>query len=94
MSYEGYEEYLCKNGHYSSCDCYCSVPKCPYCGSKFEFWHPVDQTNGAVEEDPSTRPALKEEAGFDDEWREDHYGNKYSIPIPRYAPGNGWLKCR
>ena len=50
MSYEGYEEMLCANGHLRVFDCY-SHPelhsdseKCS-CGAVFVFMHSVDETN-------------------------------------------------
>lgn len=60
MSYEGYQEYLCKKGHYSARDCY--EPKlvvCPECGGQLEYWNSVDQTNGCEEDNPGTYPADK-----------------------------------
>lgn len=50
MSFEGYEQLLCGNGHYSTLDVY-SMPDdeswaCPECGAKLAWRHTVDQTNG------------------------------------------------
>lgn len=57
MSYEGYEQLLCKNGHYHTADCrddgmsrdpncipFNSV-KCPDCGAEFVWMNSVDDTN-------------------------------------------------
>lgn len=46
MSYEGYEEKLCKVGHYSSRDVYdyTSADKC-HCGKEFVWSLSTDQTN-------------------------------------------------
>lgn len=59
MSYEGYTEYLCKNGHYWAVDvyCECGVPECSECGGPYVWRHSVDETNGVVKGDPGTRPA-------------------------------------
>lgn len=57
MSYEGYDQLLCKNGHYWTCDAFDNVsydengPKeiplsCPYCQSPNIWSNSVDQTNG------------------------------------------------
>lgn len=55
MSYEGYDQVLCKNGHYFTFDCY-SAPDyfgqdgdpwvCTKCGEKAVWWNGVDETNG------------------------------------------------
>ena len=55
MSYEGYEEILCENGHRRMYDCW-DAPVleewvCPGCGAKAKWWAMVDCTNGA---DPAT----------------------------------------
>jgi len=56
MSYEGYEEYLCKNGHHWSEDCYMAPDKpiCPDCKEPHIWRHSVDQTNGIIEDCPGT----------------------------------------
>lgn len=48
MSYEGYVEYYCGNGHrIGSRDCYEDSPiKCPVCGNTEMIRDSVDQTNG------------------------------------------------
>ena len=57
MSYEGYSQYLCSNGHLRQYDCYADInmetDKCS-CGAEFVFLHCVDQTNGDELDDPST----------------------------------------
>lgn len=51
MSYEGYEQLLCENGHLHMVDCWDSPdPKtwrCDSCGAKLAWWNAVDQTNGS-----------------------------------------------
>jgi hypothetical protein len=49
MSYEGYTEKLCKNGHLWGNDCYSDPTPCPQCGGDFVWQHHVDQTNGEEE---------------------------------------------
>ena len=59
MSYEGFYEFLCKNGHYERFDVYDSLCpeyggrgwKCLECGEPCHKFNSVDQTNGF---DPST----------------------------------------
>ncbi len=94
MSYEGYIEYLCVNGHYTTSDCYDErVKKCPHCCGAIEYENSVDQTNGETEH-PATRPGKKVEIGFDDDWRSDHYGNRYAAKVLRYAPAStSWTVC-
>jgi hypothetical protein len=87
MSYEGYKEQLCTNGHYSAQDVYADQPEaCPHCGAPFEFVHGVDQTNGYDEELDYTFDAAKIEKGFSDIWHTDHYGTRYAIKLIEYAP--------
>lgn len=60
MSFEGYYQILCKNGHKHSCDCYEHIiftkDQCCYageevwtcsCGAHAAWWNLVDQTNGS-----------------------------------------------
>jgi hypothetical protein len=52
MSYSGYTEYLCENGHYHTADDNygCNVlPKC-LCGEKMTHYKVVDTTNGYANE--------------------------------------------
>jgi hypothetical protein len=101
MSYEGYEEYLCENGHHMERDVYDirSVTECEYCKGKLLWRHSVDQTNGfgqhrhnaclnEEEYDHSyfDEPAPVVELGYEDQWHEDHYGNKYATKVMLYSP--------
>jgi hypothetical protein len=87
MSYEGSEEFICSNGHYSVHNCYLGLPtKCPVCDSTSGHTHFIDETNGYEENDPSTYPAPSESVGFDDDWKVDHYGNRYAVKIHKYRP--------
>lgn len=89
MSYEGYNEFLCAKGHYLSCDCYETDPEtCHICGSKMQWWHPVDQTNGYDETNPSTYSAKIEHDGYDDEWHIDHYENRFATKRFRFKPAS------
>jgi len=58
MSYEGYSQLLCKNGHYWKKDCYeldymdkKDYPRCPVCGEKHVWENMVDVTNGSFDDD-------------------------------------------
>jgi hypothetical protein len=57
MSYEGFEEHLCANGHLRIFDAFDSIidedMKCN-CGAPFVFCHSVNQTNGVIAGDSST----------------------------------------
>lgn len=95
MSYEGYTERLCINGHYSAHDVYCDGPtKCPHCGGAYRYSHGVDQTNGYDEDCEYSCGAPKREIGHEDVWHEDHLGNRYATKLLRYEPlGDGiWVK--
>ena len=51
MSYEGYSQFLCKNGHAWTADCMRTdmETKCPACG-EFKVWENiVNVTNGSFE---------------------------------------------
>lgn len=94
MSYSGFTERLCLTGHFFMQDAYATAPEhCSWCGKSFRYFHGVDQTNGYDESIPGSCCAPKEEIGFEDHWREDHYGNRYSVKIPLYTPiGSEWVK--
>jgi len=69
------------------------VKKCPHCCGVIEYENSVDQTNGETEH-PATRPGKKVEIGFDEDWRSDHYGNRYVAKVLRYAPAStSWTVC-
>lgn len=95
MSYEGFREHLCTNGHYSECDCYDRITQCPVegCGAEIQYEHGVDTTNGYDERHSDTCRAPKTESGFEDRWHTDHYGNRYATKVMRFEPaGNGiWI---
>ncbi len=57
MSFEGYRQLLCKNGHLNTQDVYYGGNTCYVCGEKFVWRKTVDQTNGTDENDPNTYPA-------------------------------------
>lgn len=65
MSFEGVDEYICKNGHYWNRDVYFSFieeePICPICKSKAKYWHLIDQTNG--EGNPGRKKVKKKISG-------------------------------
>lgn len=51
MSYEGYTQRLCANGHLWAEGCYDDVLECPSCGEQSVWSHTVDCTNGVVEDE-------------------------------------------
>ncbi len=101
MSYEGYQEKLCSNGHLShSSDTYGDFIEsgsplvCKFCASPFVFTHSVNETNGIEYDDDGvpyseTIPYPFKETGFDDIWKEDHYGNKYAVKRLKYEIPSG-----
>ena len=47
MSYEGYSEFKCPNGHIDVADVYGPQPKaCRVCGERFTRIRAIDETNG------------------------------------------------
>lgn len=52
MSYEGYEQYLCEDGHYITADCFDSgdYTVC-HCGKPIVWWNSVNETNGSFDVD-------------------------------------------
>lgn len=54
MSFEGYYQILCENGHYETHDVYTNGPeyfKCSTCGEDAKWWNLVDLTNGSYTND-------------------------------------------
>lgn len=96
MSYEGYEEFICENGHYWAVDAsvliYGSDEErkfayiCPHCKKMAQYQCSVDETNGSDPSCPQTLAGTKTEVGFDDVECKDHYGNKYFVKRSHYAP--------
>jgi hypothetical protein len=56
--------------------------------------HAIDETNGEEDDMPSTKPAPKQQVGWDDDWRNDHYGNRFAVKVLRYVPGQHWQTIR
>ena len=56
MSYEGYVQELCANGHLRQRDAYQATPPQCSCGAAFVYTHNVDETNGYDPADPGTYP--------------------------------------
>lgn len=46
MSYEGYGQCICENGHRFDVDCHSDDVCCHICECKATFYNPVDDTNG------------------------------------------------
>jgi len=45
MSFEGYTQRICKNGHYYEADVYQTEQSCPHCKAEAAWENLVDQTN-------------------------------------------------
>lgn len=96
MSYEGYDEFLCQNGHYWTVDAMTmmhgedgekdKVTICGVCHHKAVYVAAVDETNGVDTEVPETIPAPKKLIGHTDIPLTDHYGNRYFGKVNRYEP--------
>jgi len=57
MSFEGYYQILCSNGHYSMVNVYAFNKKswrCRHCGNPTRWTNTVDTTNGSWGENPDT----------------------------------------
>jgi len=58
MSFEGYDQILCENGHYHTHDCYnytdFNAWTC-FCGAKCAWYNTVDETNGTHDPDTGER---------------------------------------
>jgi len=65
MSYEGYDQVLCENGHYYTYDCWefwePNGWECPTCGAKAAWSNSVDITNGSWEMDDDGETLFDEE---------------------------------
>lgn len=105
MSYEGYEQFVCPDGHTWNVDAmthsYDSDKErkenvtCPHCGQIAEWQCSVDETNGFCADDPNTFAGPMKEIGFTDIPQADHYGNKYFTKLLKYEIDNStkrWLK--
>jgi hypothetical protein len=92
VSYSGYREFLCANGHYARTDCWDDDPsECSFCKAKIAQRNSVDTTNGQNDDEAWSMPAAKHPAGFDDKWHQDHYGNRYATKVLKYKPkGEQW----
>ena len=57
MSFEGYYQVLCENGHYTAFDVFDEPEKqeCGICGASRAWENLVDQTNGSYDDDSVTR---------------------------------------
>ena len=61
MSYEGYTEALCEDGHYHTWDAYWDPPAlCIECGKSLVWFNEVDQTNGDGEDMKAKLEVLEE----------------------------------
>lgn len=89
MSYEGYREFLTRAGRYLTAGAWGPAPRVE--GDPIEFCNSVDTTNGFEEDGPSSFEASKALICMIDVWHKDHYGNRYAVSEPRYAPtGTKW----
>ena len=69
MSYEGYSQFVCAQGHAWDVDAmelmyggdeHLQPKMCPFCGSPAVWENSVDQTNGYEEDNPASIPAKLE----------------------------------
>ena len=88
MSYEGYDQVLCENGHYHTYDCWEFWTSegwvCPNCGAKAVWSNMVDVTNGSWDEETHERIDGFVELQLLDECKCGHCGSilevRYKIP--------------
>lgn len=94
MSYEGYTEYLCDNGHYwtvrASDNDFEGLGRqslfCTCCGAPYAFVSEVDLTNGSNPDIPHTFSAPKIEYGWEDIAKIDHWKNLYYEKLSLFLP--------
>ena len=81
MSYEGYEQLICENGHYWVIGCHDFVDdaRCPQCNAKVKHWNSVDVTNG------SYCDCIDGKCGFCNNGRIDGYKEPVVIEKPKYC---------
>lgn len=99
MSYEGYIQLICPQGHHWTIDAMeeyggtVSPRLCPMCEAKATWLCDVDVTNGTDPEYPESMPAHVKELPSEDRWHVDHYGNKYATLVRRVEPNDPrWIK--
>ena len=64
MSFEGYYQYRCPEGHDDACDVHCDEPKlCSKCGLRWSQIRLVDQTNDPDEYGPWRDVEFREKFG-------------------------------
>lgn len=87
MSYEGYSQCICFNGHYSEMDVYAEREDCE-CGASFAWTNSVDSTNG-------DEVGIIPMGVLDEKYRTDRHDNQgediYDIPK---AEDTQRLRCR
>lgn len=84
MSYEGQDWFILENKTLVKKDCYDMVVP------EGAAWYAhINETNGYDEDDIFTHTPKLKDAGFLDDWKVDHYGNKYAEKILLYEPDNG-----
>lgn len=77
MSYEGYTQALCEQGHYVSWGCWDQIPReCPTCLFPITQRNHVDETNGC-----EVRGELKDGVWVDDPEGHCQCGRKVLIPL-------------
>lgn len=92
MSYEGYEQYLCTNGHYWTLDAitsrYGSYPKemyqCTFCKAPAVWMNDVDQTNGCDDSHPECCDYVTLEVDMPVETHACSCGNVHAVKPPTY----------
>jgi hypothetical protein len=91
MSYEGYYQVICKNGHAENVDCYDfnkELHKCNVCGSAIVWSNLVNVTNGSWDEEGNRIDGFIElelDKGYKDKWCEcSKCKNKHLISTPTY----------
>lgn len=92
MSYSGFTQVWCKNGHYFSYDCFDSDNptrqndpwnenknnwKCPICKDKVAFINEVDQTNCCTCSGYEEKDFRLESCGYNKSWNEIQSGCKF-----------------
>lgn len=96
MSFEGYYQVICENGHVESgvdLHSLTSQSVCGYnkCRKRIQWYHLVDITNGYDSKFLDTSDAALKSIEHDEDWSLDIYGNVFCKVTERYEPvGLGW----
>ena len=90
--YQGYQQTICRRGHYQEVDALETPGACEVCQEPVRYYCAVDTTNGVEPEIPDSFPAPFKQVNIEDTWHTDRHGNKFATSIPIVVPeGDRWI---